>query len=99
MRRIVIDPRFRPYPLPEEGPHPYPANAQVVGRCSQCGGLATVPLAHHSVRFPVPTCASCGAVVSEDPAPLPVIPMGPSKTWGNDDSRGFRVVTSDRSGE
>jgi len=96
---VAIDPRFRPYPLPEEGPHPYPANTQVVGRCSQCGGLVTVPLVWHGVVPPTPTCASCGAVESGDAAPLPVIPLGPAKTWGDGNASGFRIVTSDRSGE
>ncbi len=51
-------------------------NDCIVGKCSLCGGLVTVPKTFMSTVPPVPTCESCGAV--EDVASrLPVVPMKP----------------------
>lgn len=51
-------------------------NNRPVGRCSECGGVVSVPRYCMSTQRPVPTCESCGATA--DPAAhLPVIPMTP----------------------
>lgn len=46
--------------------------SQVVGTCSICGGVVTVPLTWTSIIPDVPTCSGCGAVAA---AHGPVIPM------------------------
>jgi hypothetical protein len=49
---------------------------RIVGKCSICGGIVSVPTVFLSVVPPVPTCESCGA--SEDQtANLPTVPMRP----------------------
>ena len=51
-------------------------NRRPVGRCSQCGGVVSVPVIFHSVCRPVPSCESCGAVMDEAHG-LPVVPTRP----------------------
>jgi len=51
-------------------------NTRVVGRCSQCGGVVSVPTVFLSVVPPVPTCEQCGAVMNRA-ANLPVVPTVP----------------------
>ena len=53
----------------------------VIGKCSICGGLVTLPEYHHSVTPPVPKCKKCGAVADN----LPTIPMTPIQP--HDDKR------------
>ena len=36
-------------------------NNRPVGKCSQCGGVVSVPRIWHGVNRPVPTCERCGA--------------------------------------
>jgi len=55
-------------------------NDRVVGKCSQCGGLVTLPEYFHSVVAPVPTCISCGATVDEYDN-LPILPTKPIRPW------------------
>lgn len=55
-------------------------NSTVIGRCSCCGGLVTVPSIWMSVVPPVPTCEACGAT-SDVNDKLPVIPMKPTKRY------------------
>jgi hypothetical protein len=43
-----------------------------IGKCSQCGGIVSVPTYFHSVNRPLPTCERCGAVADET-SNLPVI--------------------------
>lgn len=40
-------------------------NRKPIGKCSQCGGIVSVPEAWMSVNRPVPTCEKCGAVADE----------------------------------
>ncbi len=47
---------------------------QVIGRCSECLGLVTVPEYWMGIYPPVPTCESCGARKKDD---LPIIDMDP----------------------
>ena len=47
---------------------------KIVGKCSECGGVVSLPLVSHSVVRPVPTCEKCGAT-ADVTANLPVIPM------------------------
>lgn len=47
-------------------------NRQIVGKCSQCGGVVSLPKVWMSVNRPVPTCERCHAVVDET-AHLPVV--------------------------
>lgn len=37
--------------------------AKVLGTCSLCGGLVTVPEAWWGIYPPTPTCAACGATM------------------------------------
>jgi len=46
---------------------------RIVGKCSQCGGVVSVPTIYHSVKPPTPSCERCGAVADQT-ANLPVIP-------------------------
>ena len=50
-----------------------PMNTEVVGKCSNCGGLVCVPVVWHGVNKPPATCQDCGAV-EDISANLPVIP-------------------------
>lgn len=52
------------------------SNRKVVGKCSICGGVVSVPTVIWSVVPPVPTCESCGAVMDQT-ANLPTVPMRP----------------------
>jgi hypothetical protein len=49
-----------------------------IGRCSECGGVVSIPTVWHSVSRPVPSCEACGAVADET-SHLPVIPTKPVK--------------------
>jgi len=49
-------------------------NSKIVGSCSICGGLVTIPNYLHSVTKPIPICQNCGATMK-----LPEIPMVPMK--------------------
>lgn len=51
---------------------------RVVGRCSLCGGIVSVPLVFWSVTLPVPQCETCGAYADQTQN-LPVVPMTPRK--------------------
>lgn len=51
-----------------------------IGKCSQCGGVVSVPTVFWSVNRPVPSCERCGAVADEA-AGLPVIPTTPVGDW------------------
>lgn len=55
-------------------------NNTVIGRCSYCGGLVTVPSIWMSVVPPVPTCEACGATADVNDK-LPVLPMKPAKRY------------------
>lgn len=47
-------------------------NISVVGICSICGGMVTVPSPWMGIIPPTPTCRTCGAVAAQQG---PVIPM------------------------
>lgn len=47
---------------------------KIVGKCSLCGGIVSVPTVFMSVNRPVPSCEKCGAV-ADIAAKLPVVPM------------------------
>jgi hypothetical protein len=49
---------------------------RVVGKCSLCGGVVTMPESWMSVDPPSPQCQKCHAV-KDDTDGLPVIPMKP----------------------
>ena len=49
-------------------------NQQIIGRCSLCGGVVSMPLVWLGVTRPVARCERCGAVADEA-ARLPVVPM------------------------
>lgn len=36
-----------------------------VGKCSNCGGVVSIPRVFYSVKRPVPTCEKCGAKADE----------------------------------
>lgn len=60
-------------------------NKRPVGRCSECGGVVSLPISYMSVKRPVPTCERCGAVADEA-VDLPLMPMIPPKhprDWRN----------------
>lgn len=53
---------------------------KAMGKCSQCGGIVSVPEVWHGIFLPKPTCESCGAIA--DPhAHLQTIPTRPVKPW------------------
>ena len=54
------------------------SDRRVIGKCSQCGGVVSIPTFIMSVNRPVPSCESCGAVM-DITANLPVIPTRPVK--------------------
>lgn len=40
-------------------------NLRPIGRCSECGGVVSVPAVYMSMNRPIPRCERCGAVVKE----------------------------------
>lgn len=40
-------------------------NNRPVGRCSECGGVVSIPRSWMSVNRPVPRCERCGGVADE----------------------------------
>lgn len=55
-------------------------NKRPVGRCSQCGGVVSIPPVFWSVMRPVPSCERCGAVLDEAHS-LPVVPTMPVRKY------------------
>lgn len=51
-------------------------NRRPIGKCSQCGGVVSIPTIWWSVSRPVAQCESCGAVLDET-WNLPVVPTRP----------------------
>lgn len=51
-------------------------NKRIVGKCSICGGVVSIPTVFWSTVPPVATCEKCGAT-EDRVANLPVIPMVP----------------------
>ena len=47
-----------------------------IGKCSQCGGVGSIPTVFWSVNRPVARCERCGAIADETDR-LPVIPTIP----------------------
>lgn len=61
-----------------------PYNARVVGRCSLCGGLVTVPELWWGITPPPKTCNNCGAIAQDHfYENLPIIPMEPKVPYPN----------------
>ena len=56
-------------------------NEKIIGKCSICGGLVTVPNIWYGINPPIPTCSSCGAVKKDL---LPVIDMEPKRQLLNE---------------
>lgn len=56
---------------------------QVVGSCSQCGGVVSVATVYMSVNPPVPHCEKCGACAA--PPRGPVIEMTPRRAASPED--------------
>ena len=49
-------------------------NNRIVGKCSKCGGIVSIPTVWMSVNRPIASCEKCGAYEDET-AHLPEIPM------------------------
>lgn len=50
------------------------ASKKIVGTCSKCGGIVSVPIAIWKTQRTIPACEDCGALADET-VKLPVIPM------------------------
>ncbi len=48
----------------------------IIGQCSECGGIVSVPIVWYSVNRPVPRCERCHATANIVKN-LPIIPMQP----------------------
>lgn len=62
----------------------------VIGKCSICGGLVTIPSHPYSINSPTPKCESCGAYVDKNYS-MPVVPMKPVEREMSDKWRKFRL--------
>lgn len=49
-------------------------NHRIVGKCSVCGGIVSVPTLWYGVNRPPLMCESCGAV-ADDTANMHIVPM------------------------
>jgi hypothetical protein len=58
------------------------SNLKIVGRCSLCGGVVSVPFVSWSVGRVLPTCEECGATLDET-ANRPTLPMRRRATAGD----------------
>jgi len=54
-------------------------SVRVMGTCSKCGGMVTIPTIWHGIYPPTPSCRGCGATPKN--AHGPVIQMGEPKRW------------------
>jgi uncharacterized Zn finger protein len=71
-------------------------NRRVVGKCSRCGGVVSIPTLIHMVGRVRASCESCGAVADET-AGLPTIPMrGGRDVWSKKETPFDQFVSSIR---
>lgn len=79
-------------------------NRRPIGRCSECGGVVSLPEYWMGVNRPLPTCESCGRVANEaNYLNLPIIPMKPRKSdvwpreWSTDNEPPYKITrTNDK---
>lgn len=64
-------------------------NNRPIGKCSECGGIVSVPLVYWSVNRPVPKCERCGALADESEM-LPIVQTRKTKPKLRDNFRGYK---------